>query len=151
MERHTLLFNDFAGLVLLDALDRECRVLDLVTTKEREAGNRDGWALARIKYRVVRDLLGQTVQGLPHVSGEGWQLRPEDATRLAKHIAAVGLKMKPPSVELEEQATVKARMRDAVRRAKPVGTDSGASVAVTSPAPPRADLGKLLWKAPKVE
>ncbi|MCJ2113270.1 hypothetical protein MKK64_19000 [Methylobacterium sp. E-025] len=150
MERHTLSFTDFEGIILRDALTRECRVLDIVTAKEREAGNRDAWALARIKFAAARGLISQAVRDLPWEPGGGHQLLPEDQAELADRIAAVGQKMRPPRAVLEEQMTVKARRRAAVRKAQTAGTErAGSSKMLTAAEPLSEEPHKLPWTAPK--
>lgn len=152
MNQHTLYFNDFEALVLRDALEREWKLLDIVTAKEREAGKRDGWALARIKVQAVRALLSQTVRGLPWTTGEGHRLTPEDEADLAERVAAVGQKMRPPRSEVEKLTSLKARRRAAVRKiassnaAKPSPETSAASSAKVGPASPKPN-----WAPPSYE
>ncbi|TXN20783.1 hypothetical protein [Methylobacterium sp. WL9] len=152
MEDYAVYLSEFEGIILYDAIERERKLLEIVTAQEREAGNRDGWALARIKVRSLRRIVSQVVQGLPRTAGKGYRLSPDDEAELADQIAAVGQKMRPPRAELEKLMSLKARRRAVVRRAKPsVSATEAAREATGSSAQPREKLPKLHWTAPKYE
>lgn len=153
LEYYTVHLTEFEGLILYDAVERERKLLEIVTAKEREAGNRDGWALARIKVRSLRRVVSQLVVGKPRKAGEGYRLDPEDEAALADQIAAVGQKMRPPRAELEKLMSVKARRRTVVRRTKPVPSanvteERGGASAVHRPK--QATSKGLAWAIPKV-
>ena len=146
LETFPIYISEFQALILHEAIDREWKLLDIVTAQEREASNRDGWALARIKVRELRGVLSQVVGGLPWEAGRGYCVRPEDEADLAAHVAAVGQKMRPPRAELEKLMALKTRRRAAIRRVNPpkpadrdVGGPTGVVVStIEEPQPERA-------------
>lgn len=117
MFAHTspIYLTDFQALILHEAIEREFRLLEIVTAQEREQDNRDGWALARIKVREFRSICSQVVRCIPWTSEERYSLAPEDRVVLAARIAEVGLRMRPPRAEVEKQRSVKARRKSLVK------------------------------------
>ncbi|WP_156389536.1 hypothetical protein [Methylobacterium sp. Leaf465] len=107
------------ALILHEAIEREFRLLEIVTAQEREQGNRDGWALARIKVRELRSVCSKVVTCIPWTSEDRYGLKPEDRAELAERIAEIGLRMKPPRAEMEMKRSVKARRKSLVKAKAP--------------------------------
>ena len=107
--------TDFQAFILFDAIEREFRLLEIVTAQEREQGNRDGWALARIKVREFRSIRAQVVSCIPWTPEERYSLTSEDRAELAERITEVGLRMRPPRAEMEKHRSVKERRKSIAR------------------------------------